>query len=91
MWRAVDHAGGILENYVTRSRDKAAALTFMKKALKRHGSPKASPLMASEAMGRDARVWQSSKAGSRSLGQQAWETITRPSEDGNGRCCASGS
>ncbi|MEO5938837.1 MAG: IS6 family transposase [Sphingomonas sp.] len=39
LWRAVDHEGEILESYVTRSRDKTAAPTFMKKALKRHGSP----------------------------------------------------
>ena len=39
LWRAVDHEGEILESYVTRTRDKEAALTFMKKALKRHGSP----------------------------------------------------
>ena len=41
LWRAVDHEGEILESYVTKTRDKAAALTFMKKALKRHGSPEA--------------------------------------------------
>lgn len=39
LWRAVDHEGEILESYVTKSRDKKAALAFMKKALKRHGSP----------------------------------------------------
>ena len=39
LWRAVDHEGEVLESYVTRTRDKAAALRFMKKALKRHGSP----------------------------------------------------
>ena len=39
LWRAVDHESEVLESYVTRTRDKAAALTFMKKALKRHGSP----------------------------------------------------
>ena len=39
LWRAVDHEGEILESYVTKTRDKAAALRFMKKALKRHGSP----------------------------------------------------
>ena len=38
LWRAVDHEGEVLESYVTRTRDKAAALTIMKKALKRHGS-----------------------------------------------------
>jgi putative transposase len=38
LWRAVDHEGEILESYITRTRDKEAALTFMKKALKRHGN-----------------------------------------------------
>lgn len=37
LWRAVDHEGEVLESYVTKKRDKSAALTFMKKALKRHG------------------------------------------------------
>ncbi|MDQ3186350.1 MAG: IS6 family transposase [Pseudomonadota bacterium] len=41
LWRAVDHEGEILESFVTKTRDKAAALAFMKKALKRHGSPEA--------------------------------------------------
>ena len=31
----------MLESYVTETRDKAAALSFMKKALKRHGSSEA--------------------------------------------------
>jgi len=39
LWRAVDHEGELLESYVTKTRDKAAALRFMRKALKRHGSP----------------------------------------------------
>jgi len=37
LWRAVDHEGEVLESYVTKTRDKAAALAFLKKALKRHG------------------------------------------------------
>ena len=37
LWRAVDHEGEVLESYVTKTRDKAAALQFLKKALKRHG------------------------------------------------------
>ena len=41
LWRAVDHEGEVLESFVTKTRDKAAALTFMKKALKRHGSAEA--------------------------------------------------
>lgn len=39
LWRAVDHEGEVLESYITRTRDKAAALRFMKKTLKRHGAP----------------------------------------------------
>ncbi len=39
LWRAVDHEGEVLESFVTKTRDKRAALAFMKKALKRHGSP----------------------------------------------------
>lgn len=38
LWRAVDHEGEVLESYVTKKRDKSAALRFLKKALKRHGS-----------------------------------------------------
>ena len=41
LWRAVDQEGEILESYVTKTRDKAAAVRFMKNALKRHGSPEA--------------------------------------------------
>ena len=39
LWRAVDHEGEVLESFVTRDRDKAAALKFMKKAMKRYGRP----------------------------------------------------
>jgi len=41
LWRAVDHEGEVLESFVTKTRDKAAALKFIKKAMKRHGLPKA--------------------------------------------------
>ena len=36
LWRAVDHEGEVLESYVTKRRDKAAALKFLKKLMKRH-------------------------------------------------------
>jgi putative transposase len=39
LWRAVDHEGEVLESYVTKTRDKAAALRFLKKLMKRHGRP----------------------------------------------------
>jgi putative transposase len=37
LWLAVDEEGEILESYVTKTRDKEAALAFIKKAPKRHG------------------------------------------------------
>ena len=37
LWRAVDHEGEVLEAYVTKRRDKAAALKFLRKLMKRHG------------------------------------------------------
>ena len=37
LWRAVDHEGEILESFVTKTRDKKAALKFLRKAMKKHG------------------------------------------------------
>ncbi len=37
LWRAVDHEGEVLESFVTKRRDRKAALKFLKKSLKRHG------------------------------------------------------
>ncbi|MEM1051752.1 MAG: IS6 family transposase [Pseudomonadota bacterium] len=37
LWRAVEQEGAVLESYVTKKRDKTAALRLMKKALKNHG------------------------------------------------------
>ena len=39
LWRAVDHEGEVLESFVTKKRNKAAALKFLKKAMKRYGNP----------------------------------------------------
>ena len=39
LWRAVDHEGEVLESFVTTTRDKAAALKFIKRTMKRHGRP----------------------------------------------------
>lgn len=38
LWRAFDHEGEVLESFVTKKRDKKAALKFLKKSLRRHGS-----------------------------------------------------
>ena len=37
LWRAVNHEGEVLESFATVERDKAAALKFVKKLMKRHG------------------------------------------------------
>ena len=39
LWRAVDHEGEVLESYVTKRRDRKAALKFLTKAMKRYGRP----------------------------------------------------
>jgi len=41
LWRAVDHEGEVLEAFVTRKRDRKAAVRFLKKAMKHYGRPKA--------------------------------------------------
>ena len=39
LWRAVDHEGEVLESYVSKRRDRKAALKFLSKTMKRHGNP----------------------------------------------------
>ncbi len=40
LWRAVDHEGEVLEVFVTKKRDRKAALRFLKRTMKRYGRPK---------------------------------------------------
>ncbi|MEQ8694511.1 MAG: IS6 family transposase [Gammaproteobacteria bacterium] len=40
LWRAVDHEGEVLESFVTKKRDRKAALAFLRKIMKRYGNPK---------------------------------------------------
>ena len=40
LWRAVDHEGEVLETVVTAKRDKAAALKFLKRIMKKYGRPR---------------------------------------------------
>ncbi|MCR9196126.1 MAG: DDE-type integrase/transposase/recombinase, partial [Hyphomonas sp.] len=40
LWRAVDHEDEVLESSVTNTRDKQAAGSFLKKAMKRYGAPR---------------------------------------------------
>ena len=39
LWRAVDHEGEVMESFVTKRRDRNAALKFLRKTMKRYGSP----------------------------------------------------
>ena len=41
LWRAVDHEGEVLESYVTKRRNRTAALKFLRKAVKRYGPAEA--------------------------------------------------
>jgi putative transposase len=39
LWRTVDHDGEVLESFVAKQRDKKAAVKFLSKSMRRHGSP----------------------------------------------------
>ncbi|CAM3365215.1 DDE domain-containing protein [Paracoccus aminovorans] len=39
LWRAVDHEGEVLEGLVTKTRNRKAALNFLRKLMKRCGPP----------------------------------------------------
>ena len=39
LWRAVDHEGEVLEAWVSKKRDRKAALKFLRKSMKRYGRP----------------------------------------------------
>src|SRR5208282_4462924 len=40
LWRAVDHEGEALESVATVKRDKAAALKFLRRIMKKYGRPR---------------------------------------------------
>jgi putative transposase len=70
LWRAVDHEGKVLESFTTRTRDKAAALSFTKKgdeALRQAGGDRhrRPPLLRSC----DGGARQQTKTGGGALGE----------------------
>ena len=67
LWRAVDHEGEILESFVTRKRDKSAALAFMKKALKRHG--RVEKIVTDGLKSYPAAMWELGNLERREMGQ----------------------
>ena len=40
LWRAVDHEGEVLEVFASKRREREAALTFLKRVMKRYGRPR---------------------------------------------------
>jgi len=77
LWRAVDHEGEVLESFVTKTRDKAAALKFIKKAMKRHGEAKAITTDGVALLqGCNEGDRQRREAGGRPLGQQQGREFT---------------
>jgi putative transposase len=91
LWRAVDQEGEILESFVTKSRDKVAALAFMKKALRRHGSPRGSPPMAcARTRRRCMSLATRTNRRSAAVPITGSRTATSRSDDGSERCSASG-
>ena len=72
LWRAVDHEGEVLESYVTKRRNRKAALKFLRKTMKRHGHPHilvTDKLRSYGAAMKD--IGKLSRAGNRSLDQQS--------------------
>ena len=69
LWRAVDHEGEILESFVTKTRDKRAALAFMKKALKRRRSPQVITTEGLKSYRAAMTDWQRRQTGDHPLGQ----------------------
>jgi putative transposase len=91
LWRAVDQERENLESYITKTRDKEAALTFMTKALKRHGAPE--KMTTDGLRSYKAAMNELGNAGKQEIGRWAnnrSRIATSHSEDESERCFASG-
>ncbi len=92
LWRAVDHEGEVLETYVTKRRDRRAALKFIRKSMKRNGRPHilvTDKLRSDGAALKDIGNVYKQEAG-RWLNNRGGRTHISHSDDGNGRCSSSG-
>ena len=88
LWRAVDHEGEVLESFVTKTRDKAAALKFIKAAMKRYGSPKV--IVTDRLRSYGAAMKEIGNAERQETGATSTtepKTHTSRSDDESGRCC----
>ena len=92
LWRAVNQEGEVLEAYVTKHRNRKAALRFLRKAMKRYGRPKTivtdklrSYWAALRRIGNAAR-----QETGRWLNNRAENSPTSHSDGENGQCSAFG-
>ena len=84
--RAVDHEGEVLESFVTKTRDKAAALKFIKAAMKRYGSPKV--IVTDRLRSYGAAMKEIGNADRQATGRHLNNrAYTSHSDDESGRCC----
>ncbi len=91
LWRAVDHEGEVLESFVTKRRDRKAALKFLKKTMKRFGNPHV--IVTDKLRSYGAAMKVIGNADRQETGH--WKIIelrihTCLFDDGNGQCCGSG-
>ncbi len=91
LWRAVDHEGEVLEAVVTKRRNKAAALKFLRKLMKRHDCAEeivTDRFASYKAALREIGALENKvRAGGSTTGLR---TLTCRSDDENAQCSVSG-
>ena len=88
LWRAVDHEGEVLESYVTKKRDKKAALKFMKKLCVGMDHSMRSLQIGFDPTVQQLKSWAVQISKLHSDGQITERRIhTYPFDDENVRCC----
>lgn len=91
LWRAVDHEGEVLESFVIRTRDRKAALRFLKKSMRRHGRPESIVTDKLRSYGAARRNLARERTARSGAGSTTGPRIrTCPSDDESGRYCGSG-
>jgi len=91
LWRAVDHEGEVLESFATKDRDKPAALAFMKKLMKRHGT--AEEITTDGLRSYKAAMKELGNAHKQVIGRRANNRVEKATcryDDESGRCSGSG-
>ena len=91
LWRAADQEGEGLDSFASKTRDKAAALAFMKKLMRHHGRANAITTdglrSCKDAMKEIAKLTNRQLAGGVTAAPRTHICL---SHDRNGRCSASG-